>query len=294
MIIELSYRMFCIFKGIHDAFYSYLSEYVIKQRLPIFLGMEDKEHRVASSHPELIVNNMSSKLINHINGYLAEISDHKFYKWLQDSNLDPKLKLKSFIPLWIADIMGYRDINKYVFTYESPASESESIINEYAMYLTEHSRLFYTDWKSLELDDMLRWTASDTLEFIFLNTDMDVHRENIIKFSLCGLKYKDPLIRFWFILILELSGKEFFSRVGETALQVEKKYLISLPYLSGRHSTVAENNAYNKMYTHFFKKEIDYKQSELIIQLTDMVMLSLLNNLDISYRYVINNKLAAR
>lgn len=207
---ELSYRMFCIFKGIHDVFHSYLSEYVIKQRLPLFWNPEDKEHRVASSYPELIVNGMNSKLINHINGYLAEISDHKFYKWLQDSNLDPKLKLKSFIPLWIADIMGYRDINKYIFTYKSPASESESIINEYAMYLTEHSRLFYTDWKSLELDDMLRWTASDTLEFIFLNTDMDVHRENIIKFSLYGLKYKDPLIRLWFILILELSGKEFF------------------------------------------------------------------------------------
>ncbi len=53
------------------------------------------------------------------------------------------------------------------FTYEQPESESEKIINDYALHLSEHSRLFYHDWKSLQLDDMLRWSASDTLEFIF-------------------------------------------------------------------------------------------------------------------------------
>ena len=49
---------------------------------------------------------------------------------------------------------------------------------------------------------MLRWSASDTLEFIFLNSDMDMHRENIVKFSLFGLKHRDPVIRFWFMMIL--------------------------------------------------------------------------------------------
>lgn len=39
--------------------------------------------------------------------------------------------------------MGYRDINKYVFTYEQPESESENIINNYALHLSEHSRLFF-------------------------------------------------------------------------------------------------------------------------------------------------------
>ncbi|RAH17894.1 hypothetical protein DNR41_27330, partial [Escherichia coli] len=91
---------------------------------------------------------------------------HEFFKWLVNTSIDPQLKLKSFIPLWIVDIMGYRDINKYVFTYEQPESESEKIINDYALHLSEHSRLFYHDWKSLQLDDMLRWSASDTLEFI--------------------------------------------------------------------------------------------------------------------------------
>ncbi len=41
-------------------------------------------------------------------------------------------------------------------------------------------------------------------------------------------------------------------------------------------------------------KELSPEQSDLIIQITDMVMRSLLNNLDISYRYVVNNLLAAR
>ncbi|EAA4637142.1 hypothetical protein DYM12_25730, partial [Salmonella enterica subsp. enterica serovar Kentucky] len=180
------------------------------------------------------------------------------------------------------------------FTYEQPESESEKIINDYALHLSEHSRLFYHDWKSLQLDDMLRWSASDTLEFIFLNSDMDMHRENIVKFSLFGLKHRDPVIRFWFMMILELSGKEFFSHVGDIALQVESKYNIYLPYLCGRHATENEHEAYNNMYEHFMVKELSPEQSDLIIQITDMVMRSLLNNLDISYRYVVNNLLAAR
>lgn len=293
----LSKRMFGIFKGIHDSFYDYLISYVINGIKPAFLEPLPVGKNVAPIYPDFVIKNKQNndrRHIKHIKGYLEKISNHEFFKWLINTSIDPQLKLKSFIPLWIVDIMGYRDINKYVFTYELPESESEKIINDYALHLSEHSRLFYNDWKSLQLDDMLRWSASDTLEFIFLNADMDRHRENIVKFSLFGLKYRDPVIRFWFMMILELSGKEFFSHVGYIALQVESKYNVFLPYLCGCHATENEREAYNNMYEHFIAKEINQEQSELIIQITDMVMQSLLNNLDISYRYVVNNLLAAR
>ncbi|EOX5202491.1 hypothetical protein ACPSTJ_005142 [Escherichia coli] len=293
----LSKRMFDIFEGIHDSFYNYLSSYVLNGSHPSFFESLPVGKNVAPIYPEFVIENKShndGRHIEHINNYLEKISSHEFFKWLINTSIDPQLKLKSFIPLWIVDIMGYRDINKYVFTYEQPESESEKIINDYALHLSEHSRLFYHDWKSLQLDDMLRWSASDTLEFIFLNADMDMHRENIVKFSLFGLKHRDPVIRFWFMMILELSGKEFFSHVGDIALQVESKYNIYLPYLCGRHATENEHEAYNNMYEHFMVKEISHEQSDLIIQITDMVMRSLLNNLDISYRYVVNNLLAAR
>ncbi|EBT7801604.1 hypothetical protein CP648_22305 [Salmonella enterica] len=293
----LSKRMFGIFKGIHDSFYNYLSSYVLNGSNPSFQGPLPVGRNVAPIYPEFVIENKQNnngKHIEHINSYLEKISNHKFFKWLINTSIDPQLKLKSFIPLWIVDIMGYRDINKYVFTYEQPESESEKIINNYALHLSEHSRLFYHDWKSLQLDDMLRWSASDTLEFIFLNADMDIHRENIVKFSLFGLKHRDPIIRFWFMMILELSGKEFFSHVSDVALLAERKYNIFLPYLCGRHATEEECEAYNNMYEHFIAKEISPEQSDLIIQITDMVMQSLLNNLDISYRYVVNNLLAVR
>ncbi|HFZ2409974.1 TPA: hypothetical protein ACIJ2G_005149, partial [Escherichia coli] len=293
----LSKRMFDIFEGIHDSFYNYLSSYVLNGSHPSFFESLPVGKNVAPIYPEFVIENKShndGRHIEHINNYLEKISSHEFFKWLVNTSIDPQLKLKSFIPLWIVDIMGYRDINKYVFTYEQPESESEKIINDYALHLSEHSRLFYHDWKSLQLDDMLRWSASDTLEFIFLNSDMDMHRENIVKFSLFGLKHRDPVIRFWFMMILELSGKEFFSHVGDIALQVESKYNIYLPYLCGRHATENEHEAYNNMYEHFMVKELSPEQSDLIIQITDMVMRSLLNNLDISYRYVVNNLLAAR
>lgn len=291
---SLSKRMFSIFEGIHNAFYYYLCNHILNENIPSFPKSLPVEKNVIPLYPEIITERNINKNIEYINSYLEKISTHKFFNWLRNSPIDPQLKLKSFIPLWIIDIMGYRDINKYVFTYEKPESENEIIINDYALHLAKHSRLFYNDWKSLQLDDMLRWTASDALEFIFLNTDMDIHRENIVKFSLFGLKHRDPLIRFWFMMILELSGKDFFSQVGDVALQAEDKYNISLPYLSGRHATENEYKAYKKMYEHFIAKEISQEQYKLIIQITDMVMSSLLHNLDTSYRYAVNNLLAAR
>ncbi|EAM2857199.1 hypothetical protein RJK59_004284 [Salmonella enterica] len=294
---EFSKRMFGIFEGVHDSFYNYLSTYVLNGKNPSFPDPLPVEKGITPIYPEFVIKNeqnKNGKHIEHIKSYLKKISNHEFFKWLLNTPIDPQLKLKSFIPLWIVDIMGYRDINKYVFIYDQPESESERIINDYALHLSEHSRLFYYDWGSLQLDDMLRWSASDTLEFIFLNADMDIHRENIVKFSLFGLKHRDPIIRFWFMMILELSGKEFFSHVGDVAFQAENKCNVLLPYLCGRHATEEECEAYNNMYDHFITKEISQEQSDLIIQITDMVMSSLLNNLDVSYRYAANNLLAAR
>ncbi len=73
---------------------------------------------VAPIYPEFVIENKShndGRHIEHINNYPEKISSHEFFKWLINTSIDPQLKLKSFIPLWIVDIMGYRDINKYVF-----------------------------------------------------------------------------------------------------------------------------------------------------------------------------------
>ncbi|CNC70559.1 hypothetical protein [Yersinia similis] len=295
---SLSQRMFDIFHGIHNAFYNYTSNYILTQSYPKFPEMltiiGNNEY---PQYPDLFLitgNNHSNDIIQHINNYLEQISKHPFYEWLKSTSINPLIKLKSFIPLWTVDIMGYRDINRYVFPYERIESDSERLITEYALLLSEHSYLFYNDWKSLQLDEMLRWTASDTLDFIFLNADMDTHRENLVKFSLCGLKNSEPLIRFWFMMILELSGKSFFSYVGNVAKLAEKEYNISLPYLSGKHSSVKELNVFNELYTHFISQELNQEQKIKIKEIADMVLTALLKNLDISYKYAVNNLFAAR
>lgn len=153
--------------------------------------------------------------------------------------------------------MGYRDINKYVFIYEQFELESENIINNYVLYLLEYSCLFFYDWKLFQFDDMLCWSVSDIFEFIFFNVDMDIYRESIVKFFLFGLKYRDFIIRFWFMMIFELSGKEFFFYVGDVVLQVERKYNIFFLYLCGCYVIEDECEVYNNMYKYFIVKEIN-------------------------------------
>lgn len=294
---NLSKQMFNIFEGIHNAFYEYTIKYVITKHPPTFpemVNLEDLGDPPLLGTGKDVKTPQNEGILSYINNYLELISRHAFYEWLKSSKLDPVIKLKTFIPLWIVDIMGYRDINKYVFPYQHNDSPGEKLISSYVLHLSEHSQLFYNDWKTLELNETLRWTASDTMEFIFLNMDMDTHRENLVRFSLCGLKNTDPLIRFWFIMILELSGKAFFSYVGDVARHAEIKYSIKLPYLSGKHSKKEEHDAFNLLYAHFIVEQLTGKQKSTIKEIVDMVFTALLKNLDISYKYSINNLLAAR
>lgn len=42
---------------------------------------------------------------------------------------------------------------------------------------------------------LLGYTASQTLEFLFLDQDMDLHREQMIEFGKLALRYTDPALR---------------------------------------------------------------------------------------------------
>lgn len=294
---NLSQRMFDIFTGIHDAFYHYTLKYIVKHEVHNFSNLVKTEGKILTPPSEINITQTqknNEEIIHYVDSYLREIDEHPFFDWVKSSTINAELKIKYFIPLWIVDIMMYRDINNYIFTYMCPGSMGEILINDYARHLACHSALFYNDWKALKLDDMLRWSASDTLEFIFLNTDMDSHRKNLVNFSLHGMKNKDPLIRFWFMMILELSGKSFFSVIGQVAMQAESECNISLPYLTGKHSSAEEQKSYCALYEYFINQDISKEQVKTIKYLSDIVMRSLLENLDISYKYALNNIFAAR
>ena len=109
------------------------------------------------------------------------------------------------------DVMGYRDLARYALTYPDPQNEAEHAISRWAGELSAHSGLFLRDWDSLGLDERLGFTASDTLEYVFLDPDLDAHRRHLIEFAKLAMRFPDPAVRWWLMAALEATGESFFA-----------------------------------------------------------------------------------
>lgn len=245
--MEFGERMFDIFFGIFDAFGQYARDYVESGNVP--LPMASAAHALPRRPFEPVhalpepVNDQRDEPYSESARHLQSVLErrmqraeaHPFYAWLRTAEVAPADKLRRFIPLWVMDIMGYRDLNHYVFHYDQPQGRLQRAINAWVNDLETHSGLFFADWRALGMDDILGWGARETLEFCFFDPGMDVHRRNIIQFMKLGLRHPDPVLRFWLMHALEASGEAFFANTRDLACAAEAVGIGPLDYLGDRH-----------------------------------------------------------
>ncbi|MFD9636840.1 hypothetical protein [Streptomyces violascens] len=133
------------------------------------------------------------------------------------------------------DISGHRDLNRYAMPYENPSDPARRAINDWADRLSTHSDLLLGDWDALQLDELIGFSASEALKFIFLDPDMDLHREHMIEFAKLTLRHDDPAVRWCVMTALETTGEEFLRQTSQLARAVERETGRHLDYLCGRH-----------------------------------------------------------
>lgn len=165
-----------------------------------------------------------------------QADEHPFFAWMRAPDRHPaKVKLQRFIPLWVPDIMGYRDLTAYALAYRHPANPRERAINRWLAQLQTHHRLFIRDWAALEMDALLSWTASDTLTFLGLSRHTDLQRKSMASFVKLAYGHPKPALRFWLLEALEASGEAFFKNTRALALRFETESSKRLDYLADRH-----------------------------------------------------------
>ncbi len=233
-------EMFDAFDEIFTAFEAYARRYVDTGTTPV-RTREAAPHVVAIPKPiEAPIarggDDRSDQVWTVLRERQEKAASHQLYEWLHDGGgLSAYERLCRFIPLWTMDILGYRDLAKHVFTYPEPRDEAERAINRWAAELASHSALFLNDWDNLGLDELLGFSASDTLEFVFLDPDMDLHREHLVDFAMLGMRHRDPVVRWWMMTALESTGETFFSQTRPLAQAVERERGVRLDYLAERH-----------------------------------------------------------
>lgn len=298
--IELGARMFDIFDGIFDSFLDYAHTHVetgtvpipdyaqapvrrpFVEIAPIFMPLSMQQPSVAARHLE-----------NVLEDRMAAAARHPFYAWLRDTDdVAAADKLRRFIPMWVMDIMGYRDLNHYVFWYQNPTNPLEQRINAWVNDLETHSMLFLADWDALGMDEQLGWTAREMLEFCFLDPGMDVHRENIFAFMKLGLRNPDPILRFWLMHALEASGNAFFAHTRELAREAEADGIGPLPYLGDHHEQahVDPRRSSAELREMFLREPLNAAQVEVAERMIRVVFDALEAQLDLSLQAAVTNR----
>jgi hypothetical protein len=163
---------------------------------------------------------------------------HPLFAWMQAGDPREALrKLRRLAAFWLPDIMGYRDLATYALTYEKPEGARERAINRVAAGLASHHRLFLRDWVELDMDETLRFSASETLDFYCVSDYTEVQRKSMSTFVKLAYNHPEPPLRYWLIEALEASGEAFFRGTRALARRVEADGRRRLDYLADRHAS---------------------------------------------------------
>lgn len=234
-------EMFDIFDDIFTCWMDYATRYVETRSKPIRPDVAAPRHGVPPAPldlGQLYDNPRSARVAWALDARRARVAAHPFYRWLRDcDSASPRDLLCELVPLWTMDILGYRDLARYALTYANPQTDVENQINTWAGELSTHSGMFLRDWDGLGLDKRLGLTASETLEYVFLDPDLDVHRHHLITFAQLAMRHRDPALRWWLMTALEATGEAFFASTRPLAEAVERDSGVRLDYLAERHCT---------------------------------------------------------
>ena len=240
--LQLADAMFTLFQDLFSSVLSYAHHYPARQNVPrpaVIPGAQGLPPAgdAAALPAEETIHPSQAPLQRILAERRAQTARHAFYLWAEDGDAAPLWTLRRFIAAWALEIMGFRDLVWYALRYPSPREPLERAVNRWAAGLQAHSGLFLADWRDLDLDRLLGWTASQTLEFFYLDPLMDAHRRNFITFTELGAAHRDPLLRLWLMEALEETGRDFFARTAALAAKAEAAGGLRLDYLAGRHHT---------------------------------------------------------
>jgi hypothetical protein len=170
---------------------------------------------------------------------MRALEDHAFMGWLRsERSVAPIDKLRRFVAMWAVDILGYRDMQTYVLPYRKARSAEERAINRWTKDLASHSILYLADWRALDLDRLLGWTAHKVIEFYFLDGHTELHRHNMAKVKTYAFAHPEPRLRYWLMRSLEATGEVLFSALRPVVSEIESTTPIRLDYWAERHALV--------------------------------------------------------
>lgn len=208
---------------------------------------------------------------------------HRLLGWLRTADASPRSKLQSFVAVWGIDTVGYKDFNELVLGYRLPQSTNERALNRWTDILASHAALYVRDWRTLGMDDLLRWDAGQTIAFYFLSEQTEVHRRNMAAIKKLAFRNRPPILRWWLLRAIESAGETLFERTAELAAAVEQEFGVALDYWGYRHDTASDAQVAIDLGARFLQEKMTPEECDVAHRMIDLVFDNMQEQFSLSY-----------
>lgn len=224
-----------------------------------------------------------------------KLSQSSLVSWLdKETKLSPADKLRSFVPMWATDIVGYADFQSKVLQYKTPSGQWQERLNLWSNDLATHAPLFLRDWQSLGLDLLLSWSPGESICFYFLSDLTEIHRKNMASTKKYAMRYDSPVLRFWLMHALESAGRVLFKASRPLALGAEREESrLRLDYWAERHYLMHSQENLDLNLADFFGIPLSDEQVKLGLEIIEHIFDNMDEQFELSYRVASSKLLLA-
>ena len=215
------------------------------------------------------------EVLAYIETKKQEFAKCEFFEFLQDKSIPPRQRL-AFAPCLAPFVMGFGELNQYVWRDEPSNDPIQAIINQQTYEDDNHWIWYLEDLDKLGIDMMSNYT--DTLRFLW-SKEIQTLRQTFYEMYRCSYKAIPPH-KLVIIEVAEATADVFFEATIQVVKELTLANDVEYKYFGMHHLLIDSNHSMDSSETIEYiskmqlEKEVEEKAFELINQTFDNFLAS--------------------
>lgn len=211
------------------------------------------------------------QVLAHIEINKQEFAKSEFFEFLQDKSIHPRRRL-AFAPCFAPFVMGFGELNQYVWRDEPTNDPIQAIINQHTYEDDSHWIWFLEDLQNLGFDMSLNFT--DTLRFLW---SKQVKSSRQTFYEIYRYTYKaTPIHKLVVIEAIEAIADIFLSTTAQVGKELQIVSDVEYKYFGMHHFLIDSNHSMDSVETLKsisniqIEKDVEKEAFELVNQMFDL------------------------
>ncbi|XP_037031252.1 uncharacterized protein LOC119070847 [Bradysia coprophila] len=163
------------------------------------------------------------------------VAKNTLFAFLNDESLTATERLSRLAPSLAYFVLGFYDLQHLILKYPAAEVKTDRIkraINAHCAEDSTHWPWFLTDLKTLGMDKETTYTSA--IRYLWGKANQ-MQRWSCYQFAILADRAIDPILRYAFLLSIEINGRAVFSKFLEIADRSEEETGKELLYFGRRH-----------------------------------------------------------